>query len=211
MNSHFPLHLTKTNLYLTLMVLQAGKASLSANAPACVAVWGWEERAGCVQRRAPPPACGKAPDPGDWKDKRMGGSSVCRMFCFSALRRRPCLWTLQQYGQYHNRSSQTITGSVIRYQLVASRFPSLWVACMTDLMGEKHFSQQFKWTPLHCSRGSYREQLKLLNLQWNTRPVTLDVTAGDSLTFSTEENSSLSSLRMSLNWAKLAVTLALVS
>lgn len=42
-----PFCLTKTNL-MTLMVLQAGKTSLSANAPACVAVWGWEELAGCV-------------------------------------------------------------------------------------------------------------------------------------------------------------------
>lgn len=47
------------------MLLQAGKASLSANAPACVAVWGWGELAGCVQRRAPPPASGIGPDPGD--------------------------------------------------------------------------------------------------------------------------------------------------
>lgn len=60
-----PLCLTKNNSYLTLMMLQTGKASLSANAPACVAVWGWEELAGCVQRRAPPLGSGIAPDPGD--------------------------------------------------------------------------------------------------------------------------------------------------
>lgn len=59
-----PLCLTKTNLNLT-MKLQAGKASLSANAPACVAGWGWGGLVGCVQRRAPPLACGIAPDPGD--------------------------------------------------------------------------------------------------------------------------------------------------
>lgn len=45
------------------MLLQAGKASLSANAPACVAVWGWGGRAGCVQTWARP-ASGIAPDPG---------------------------------------------------------------------------------------------------------------------------------------------------
>lgn len=55
----------KNKSYLMLIMLQAGKASLSANAPACVAVWGWEELAGCVRRRAPPLACGIAPDPGD--------------------------------------------------------------------------------------------------------------------------------------------------
>lgn len=60
-----PFCLTRTNLMLTLIVLQAGKTSLSANAPACVAVWGWEGLAGCVLRRAPPPACGIALAPGD--------------------------------------------------------------------------------------------------------------------------------------------------
>ena len=72
--------LTKTKPIWLMTMLQAGKASLSANAPACVAVWDWEEPAGCVQRRAPPPACGTALDLGDWKGKRTGGSSVCRMF-----------------------------------------------------------------------------------------------------------------------------------
>lgn len=46
------------------MTLQAGETSLSANAPACVAVWGWEEPAGCVSRTAPPPANGTVPDLG---------------------------------------------------------------------------------------------------------------------------------------------------
>ena len=65
MNSHFAPSLSNKNKsYLTLMMLQAGKASLSANAPACVAVRGWGELAGCVRRRAPPLACGIAPDPG---------------------------------------------------------------------------------------------------------------------------------------------------
>lgn len=50
--------------YLTMTTFQAGKASLSANAPACVTVWGWEELAGCVQRRAPPLESGIALDPG---------------------------------------------------------------------------------------------------------------------------------------------------
>lgn len=70
----------KTTSYLTLIMLQAGKASLSANAPACVAVWGWEELAGCVRRRALPLASGIASDPGDWKGKKMGDSSVYQMF-----------------------------------------------------------------------------------------------------------------------------------
>lgn len=91
--------------------------------------------------------------------------------CFSALMRRPCLWTLQQCAQSHNRSWQTTTGSVIQsatkekqifkegaaerkgydwvywddsrsHRLVVSRFPSLWVACMTDLQeGETHVNQ----------------------------------------------------------------------
>lgn len=43
------------------MTLQAGETSLSANAPACVAVWGWAEPAGCVSRTAPPPASGIVP------------------------------------------------------------------------------------------------------------------------------------------------------
>lgn len=48
------------------MRLQAGgKTSLSANAPACVTVWGWGELAGCVQKRAPPLVSGIAPDHGD--------------------------------------------------------------------------------------------------------------------------------------------------
>jgi len=38
--------------------------SLSASAPACVAVWGWGSLAGCAQRRARPPASGTAPGPG---------------------------------------------------------------------------------------------------------------------------------------------------
>lgn len=64
-----------------MTMLQAGKASLSANAPACVAVWGWVELAGYVPRRAPPPlACGIAADPCDWKGRRMGGSSEYQTF-----------------------------------------------------------------------------------------------------------------------------------
>lgn len=43
-----PLRSNKNKSYLTYMMLQAGETSLSANAPACVAVWGWEELAGCV-------------------------------------------------------------------------------------------------------------------------------------------------------------------
>lgn len=34
--------------------------------------------------------------------------------CFSALRRRPCLWTPQQCGRYRNRSSQMTGWSVIQ-------------------------------------------------------------------------------------------------
>lgn len=137
-----------------LIMLQAGKASLSANAPACVAVWGWEELAGCVRRRAPPLACGIAPDPGDWKGKRMGGSSVYQMFCFWALRRRPCLWTPRRCGQYHNRSSRTITRSVIQYQLVVSRFPSLWVSGMIDavLLRKLHELRQTVRRRQHLSK-----------------------------------------------------------
>lgn len=73
--------LTKTNLiWRRWWCYRQEKASLSANAPACVAVWGWEELAGCVRWRAPPLASGIAPDPDDWKGKRMGGSSVYQMF-----------------------------------------------------------------------------------------------------------------------------------
>lgn len=72
--------LSNKKKFLSDLTLQAVKTSLSANAPACVTVWGWEELAGCVQRRAPPPASGIAPDPDDWKGKRMGGSSVYQMF-----------------------------------------------------------------------------------------------------------------------------------
>lgn len=46
------------------MTLQAGETSLSANAPACVAGWGWGGPAGCVSRKAPPPASGTVPDLG---------------------------------------------------------------------------------------------------------------------------------------------------
>lgn len=46
--------------YLTDVDVTGREASLSANAPACVAGWDWEEPAGCVRRTAPPPACGKA-------------------------------------------------------------------------------------------------------------------------------------------------------
>lgn len=41
-----PLRSNKNKSYLTYMMLQAGETSLSAKA--CVAVWGWEELAGCV-------------------------------------------------------------------------------------------------------------------------------------------------------------------
>lgn len=40
------------------------KASLSANAPVCVAVWSWEALADYVQRTAPLLTSGKAPGPG---------------------------------------------------------------------------------------------------------------------------------------------------
>lgn len=67
--SHLPLQSNKrkekkNKSYLAYMTLQVGETSLSANAPACVAVWGWEEPAGCVLRTAPPPASGIVPDLG---------------------------------------------------------------------------------------------------------------------------------------------------
>lgn len=55
---------------------------------------------------------------------------------FSALRKHPCLWTLQQCGQYRNRSSQTTRWSVIQSTRMQKRNIQVIVFFLSNKCGD---------------------------------------------------------------------------